>query len=111
MLTEQPILITSIQCKEANGIPQNRFVDFAGLFTAEGTKPLGVSNADTDSGEMLPVVALGIALVNTAEAIAKGAAVMSFDDGYAATHTTGVIVGYALDASSGSGQIIRILLS
>ena len=111
MLTEQPILITSIQCKESNGIPKNRFVDFAGLLTAEGYKPLGISNADSDAGEMLPVVAQGIALVETAAAISIGAAVDSADDGYAGPHSTGVIAGYALDASSGSGEFIRVLLS
>lgn len=111
MLTEQPILITSIQCKEPAGIIKNRFVDFAGVLSAEGYKPLGISNADTDSGEMLPVVAQGIALVITAVAITKGSAVMSVDDGYAAPHSTGVIVGYALDDASGANQLIRVLLS
>jgi hypothetical protein len=109
MLTEQPILITSIVAGAA--IPKNRLVDFTGSLSAEGTKPLGVSNAETDSGEMLPVVAQGIALVETAAAISVGAAIDSADDGYAGPHSTGEIVGYALDASTGSGEFIRILLS
>jgi len=109
MLTEQPVLITSIKAGE--NIPKNRFVDFNGILTGEGNKPLGISNAETNSGEMVPVVAQGIAIIETAAAISKGAAVDSADDGYAGPHSTGIITGYALDASTGSGQVIRILLS
>jgi len=111
MLTEQPVLITSTICKEPGGIPKNRFVDFSGQFCSEGYKPLGISNAETNSGEMLPVVAQGIAIVVTAVAVSNGSAVMSADDGYAAPHATGVIAGYALDTSTGLGQLIRVLLS
>ena len=111
MLTEQPILITSIQCKEAGGIIKNRFINFQGEFGAEGTKSLGVVNADTDQGEMTPVVAKGIAIVQTAYAISVGQAIQVFDDGTAAPHTTGPIEGYALDAASAAYQFIRVLLS
>lgn len=61
MLTEQPVLITSIKAGE--NIPKNRFVDFNGILTGEGNKPLGISNAETNSGEMVPVVAQGIAVI------------------------------------------------
>ena len=111
MLTEQPILITSIKCTEPGGIIKNRFINFQGGFGAEGVKTLGVVNADTSEGEMTPVVAKGIAKVQTAYAIAVGQAIQVFDDGTAAPHTTGPIEGYALDAASAAYQYIRILLS
>jgi hypothetical protein len=111
MLTEQPILITSIKCTEPGGIIRNRFISFQGAFGAEGTKTLGVVNADTNVGEMTPVTVKGIAIVQTAYAISVGQAIQVFDDGTAAPHTTGPIEGYALDAASGAYQLIRILLS
>jgi len=111
MLTEQPILITSIKCTEPGGIIRNRFINFQGAFGAEGTKTLGVVNADTNQDEMTPVTVKGIALVQTAYAISVGQAIQVFDDGTAAPHTTGPIEGYALDAASGAYQLIRILLS
>ena len=110
MLTEQPLLITSIQCKETGGIIKRRFIDFQGSFGAEGTKALGVVNADTNVGEMTPVTVKGIAIVQTAYPIAVGQAIQVFDDGTAAPHTTGPIEGYAMDAASAAYQLIRILL-
>ena len=111
MLTEQPILITSIQCKETGGIIKGRFIDFQGSFGSEGTKSLGVVNADTNVGEMTPVTVKGIAIVQTAYPITVGQAIQSFDDGTAAPLDAGPIEGYALDAASGAYQLIRILLS
>ena len=110
MLTEQPILITSIQCKETGGIIKNRFISFQGTFGAEGTKSLGVVNADTNVGEMTPVTVKGIAIVQTAYPITVGQAVQAFDDGTAAPLDAGPIEGYAMDAASAAYQFIRILL-
>lgn len=109
MLTEQPILITSIKAGDA--ITKNRFIDFNGQLCSEGLKPLGISNADTNLNNMLPVVVQGIALVTTLDAIGKGSAVQSADDGYAMPHSGGIIAGYSLDASTSAGQLIRVLLS
>ena len=109
MLTEQPILITSIVAGEA--IPKNRFIDFSGSLESEGNKPLGVSNADTNINNMLPVCVQGIALVLTSAAIVKGTAVQSMSDGYAGPQSTGIIAGYAMDEATGADQLIRVLLS
>jgi len=110
MLTEQPILITSIQCTEVGGIIKNRFINFQGAFGAEGVKSLGVVNADTNEGEMTPVTVKGIAIVQAGSAISVGSALQSFDDGTVATYDSGPLEGYAMDAASGAYQYIRILL-
>ena len=47
MLTEQPILITSI--KALADITKNLFVGFDGNLCSANAKALGVSNADTDA--------------------------------------------------------------
>lgn len=111
MKTEQPILITSIQCANTYGIVKHRFVGFDGNYGAETFKSLGVCNANTAFGEMMPVTAKGIAIVQTGGAITLGAAVETFDDGVALSQTTGPIEGYAMDAAVGAGQLIRILLA
>lgn len=111
MLTEQPILITSIQCKEADVILKNRFIGFDGTYGIEGVKSLGVVNADTNQGNMTPVTVKGIALIEAGGPISMGSGIETFDDGTAAPLTTGSLEGYAMDASSAAGQIIRILIS
>ena len=111
MLTEQPILITSIKCAEAGGVLKNRFIRFDGNYGLEGAKSLGVVNADTNVNEYAPVTVKGIALIETGGPISMGSAIETFDDGVAAPLTSGTLEGYAMDASSAAGQIIRILLS
>lgn len=111
MLTEQPILITSILCSEPGGVVKNRFIRFDGTYGVEGIKSLGISNADTNENEYIPVTVKGIALIEAGGPISIGSAIESFDDGAAAPLTTGTLEGYAMDASTAAGQIIRILLS
>ena len=111
MLTEQPILITSIQCKEASGVVKNRFIRFDGTYGLEGAKSLGVVNADTNVNEYAPVTVKGVALIEAGGPISMGSAIETFDDGLAAPLTSGTLEGYAMDAASAAGQIIRILLS
>lgn len=110
MLTEQPILITSIKCNEVGGIVKSRFINFSGTFGASGTKSLGVVNADTDQNEMTPVTVKGIAVVQAGDIIPLGSAIEAFDDGTAIPRTSGPLEGYAMDASSAAYQLIRILL-
>ncbi|HMN49859.1 MAG TPA: DUF2190 family protein [Ignavibacteriaceae bacterium] len=111
MKTEQPILITSIKCPETTGITKNHFVTFTGHIGVEGIKSLGVCNTNTDLNEMMPVIAQGIALVYTGMAIPLGNAVQAFDDGTAVPLDSGPLEGYAMDVSTGTGQLIRILLA
>jgi len=111
MLTEQPILITSIKCTGLTNIVKNRFISFLGGYGASGSKSLGVSNADTDLGEMIPVTAKGIALVQSADAISLGRPIQATASGKALTQDAGPLEGYALDEAIGADQLIRILLS
>lgn len=111
MKTEQPILITSLLCKESGGVMKNRFIDFNGSYCSDTVKSFGVCNADTNNLEMIPITAKGIAVVITGGAIPQGSPVQAFDEGVAVLKSSGPLEGYAVDASSGSGQLIRILLS
>jgi len=107
MKTEQPILITSITAIE--DLSKNVFVDFFGSKSTGTDKSLGVCNADTSTGEQAPVVCRGIALVKTSAAISVGAQVLC-NNGLASPTGVGPAEGYALDAASGAGELIRVLL-
>jgi Uncharacterized conserved protein (DUF2190) len=109
MKTEQPILITSV--KAAANITKNLFIGFDGDICSANVKSLGVSNADTDADEELPVMAIGIALVYTGAAVSQGDKIASDASGKAVTFSSGEYNGYALDASTGADELIRILLN
>ena len=110
MLTEQPVLITSIKCTEIGGIIKNRFISFTGAFGSADSKSLGVVNADTNQNELTPVIAKGIAIVQSGGAISVGRALQAFDDGTAIVQDSGPLEGYSMDAASAAYQLIRILL-
>ena len=103
MKTEQPLLITSV--KAAANISKNLFICFDGNLCAANAKSLGVSNANTDLNEQLPVTAKGIALVYSGGAITQGANIASDANAKAVTFSTGEFNGYALDASTGADEL------
>ena len=141
MKTENPVLISSVKTTVA--ITKNLFINFNGSLCANSAKALGVSNADADLGEELPVMIAGIALVYSGAAITLNAngykEVISDANGKAReannlsvsvpagatpvasssaqpnlTETVSIppesINGYAMDASSGADQLIRVRL-
>ena len=108
MKTEQPVLITTITAQSA--ITKNLFIGFDGNLCAAAAKSLGVSNADTDSGEELPVMSLGIALVYSGAAVTAGDAVESDASSKAVTLSAGEKNGEALDSATGADELIRVKL-
>ena len=137
MKTTQPILITNITAAAA--IDKNLFVGFNGNLAAANAKPLGVSDAKADSGEMIPLISAGIALVLSGAAVSQGATLVSNSSGKAIAGTTlsaqtpagatamlstspqpgmtisgcvlpQAVAGFALDAATAADQLIRILL-
>jgi hypothetical protein len=109
MKTEQPLLITSV--KAAANISKNLFIGFDGNLCAANAKSLGVSNSTADLNEELPVTAKGIALIYSGGAVSQGAKVASDATAKVVTFSTGEPNGYALDASTGADELIRILLN
>lgn len=96
--------------KAAAALTAHRFVTAAGAVPAAGANVLGAVNADTPSGGLAPVVVLGTAIVEAGEEIALGAAVETANTGKALTKDTGVTVGRALQAATGDGHKIEVLL-
>ena len=108
MLTEQPILITSIQA--AANLAKNLFIGFDGDICANGAKALGVCNTESDELEQAPITSKGIALVTTGDTVAAGDKVQSNAEGKAVTFASGEANGFAMDTSSGADELIRVLL-
>ncbi len=100
----------TVSVTAAADLVKHRFIGFDGDYCGANEKCYGVSEADTASGQQCPLTAYGEALVETAGAISQGAKVASDANGKAVAFSTGEFNGYAVDAASGSGELIRVLL-
>jgi hypothetical protein len=104
--TYKPLLVDSV--KAQTDLDKQRFIGFDGNYCLAGAKALGVSDAETEKNQLCPVAVNGILLIKAGGAILQGAKVQSDNNGYAVTYTSGEVNGYALDESTGAGEIIRI---
>lgn len=102
-----PVLTLSITAAADLDKPR-RFVGFDGQRCAAAAKALGTNNATFAKGEQASIDALGVILVEAGAAITLGAEVQCDGEGRAITLTSGKSNGWAMDAASDAGQIIRI---
>lgn len=92
-------------------ISANRFVTPAGAQAGADANTLGVTRTAAVSGDKITVDALGTAVVESGAAISAGASLKTDSSGRAITWaTSGAKVGIALEAATGSGQFIEVLL-
>ena len=102
------LLIDSVLAQVA--LTKQRFVGFDGKVCAANVLALGVCDVDTDQGQYAPVAISGILLIEAASAITQGSKVASDASGKAVTgYTIDTCNGYALDAATAAGDIIRIV--
>lgn len=105
----RPTLTLSIVAAAA--LLAERFVTAAGAQTGADGNALGVALASGATGEQVPVVALGTAVVEAGAAITAGATVKADAQGRAiAWATSGARLGVALQAASGAGARIEVFL-
>ncbi len=122
MKTEQYGVVTSIKNESGAAIAKGHFVSVLGTMfvSSEDHNPkLGVCLANTDDNEMMPVAVTGIVLCVTGAAVSKSSHVYC-DTGvvhpvvFSDPPTTAQleqVVGIALDAATGAGETIRVLLT
>jgi len=110
MKTEILILVTSITALV--DVTKNLIANVFGGYCNATDVPLGIINADTNASEEMPVVANGIALVISGASVTIGDLVKSDANSKAISTTTNdkLVVGKALDASTGADELIRVLL-
>ncbi len=106
MKTQQILLTTSILATAA--LSRMRLVGFNGGVCASGAKALGTCEATTSVGEQAPVNMAGALLVEAAGPITVGAEVESDANGCAVAKTTGISNGWAMDAATAAGDVIRV---
>lgn len=107
MKTQQPVLTTSVVALV--DLPRYHFAGLGGGLCAAGAKALGTVEANTEADGVAPVNVLGICLVTSGAAFAAGDQVESDVNGRAVKLNTGASNGYALDASTASGDVVRIV--
>lgn len=122
MQTEQYGVVTSIKNVSGAEIEKGHFVSVLGTMfvSSEDHNPkLGVCLANTANNEMMPVAVTGIVLCVTGAAVSKSNHVycdtgviypVVFSDPATAPQLEQV-VGIALDAATGAGESIRVLLA
>lgn len=95
----------------AGTIVAERFVSAAGAqISVAGNAAIGVARNAAAAGELVTVDMVGTAIIESGGAISAGVAVKSGADGRALTYDTGTKAGVALQAATGAGQRIEILL-
>lgn len=102
------IIALTISLLASSDIPKLRFVDYNGAKCPAKARAIGVSEDSAATGEVFPVNTLGVLIVESGGAIALGAAVESDAEGRAVAVTTGVVNGWAMDAATAAGEVIRI---
>lgn len=104
----KPLLIDSIRAQA--DLPKQRFIGFDGNLCAASVKAYGVSDVEIEAGQFAPVGVLGILLVEAGGTLAVKSKVTSDASGRAVAITsTEEVNGYALDAATAAGDIIRIV--
>lgn len=87
----------------------NRFVTATGAVPSANGNVVGVTRSGGSTGDLVPVDALGTAMVEASAGISAGAAVATTNDGRAVTHSTGAVVARALTAGT-TGNLMEVLL-
>lgn len=110
-MSAQSIPLLTLTVVLAGTVAANRFVTPAGAQAGVDANTLGVTRTSGVSGEKVPVDVIGTAVVEAGAAIALGATLESDASGRAVTWATaGGKVGIALQAASGAGVFIEVLL-
>jgi hypothetical protein len=94
----------------AGAITAERFVAVAGTQAGAAANTWGVARADAAIGEVVPVDAIGTAIVTAGAAVAANALIETDAQGRAITRAAGPIVARALQAAGAAGDRIEVML-
>lgn len=108
MSQNTPLL--SLTVLAAAAIVAERFVTLGGVTATAAGNSLGVSRSSAASGERFAADVIGTAIVTAGEAIAVDDEIEVGATGKAAVLGAGVKVARALEAASGDGERLEVLL-
>ena len=107
----QNISLLSLPVTLTGTVAADRFISPAGAYASADGNTLGVARSAGDSGAKVTVDVLGTAVVEAGAAIAANATLKVDSTGRAITWvTSGAKIGLALQAASGAGVKIEVLL-
>ena len=104
----QPILMLSVN--STTDIPVGRFVEPSGRLCRAGVKSVGVSEIESLSGELVPIIAIGTALVMANANISLGMELISDSSGRATPFESGSSVNGIALTSAIAGEYVKVLL-
>ena len=107
-MQERPILALPLTL--AGTVSAYRFVTAAGAHVGAAAAAHGVAQQGGASGEVITATVLGSAIVESGGAISVNGEVQSDSVGRAVASAGGIILGRALQAATGAGQRIEVLL-
>lgn len=106
----QSIPLLTLPLTASATVRTERFVTYAGAECGAGVAAAGVAADAGVSGDLIPVVRIGTAVVVAGAAVTAGALVESDAQGRAVTRSAGVVLGRALQAAGAAGARIEVLL-
>jgi hypothetical protein len=110
-MSKQCIPVLTLTRRLSGTVAAHRFVTAAGAQAIADSNAIGVSRTAGVSGQDIPVDVLGTTIVEAGGAISVGDTLESDSQGRAVPWaTSGARVGIALEAASGAGEFIEILL-
>lgn len=110
-MSQQNISVLALTLAAAGTIAANRFITPAGAQAGADANTLGVCRQAAVAADKVTVDVLGTAVVEAGAAVSAGASLKSDASGRAITWaSSGAKVGIALEAATGAGQMIEVLL-
>lgn len=109
-MSQQNIAVLTLTAQASGSVAEHRFVTYAGAQAGADANVLGVNRYAVTDAELMAVDALGTTIVEAGAAITAGDALETDASGRAITQTNGPVVGRALQAASGAGARIEVLL-
>lgn len=110
-MSYQAIPLLTLPVTLSGTVAANRFIAPAGAYASADANTMGVVRSGGGSGDKVSVDVLGTAVVEAGAAIAANATLKVDSTGRAITWvTSGAKIGMALQAASGAGVFIEVLL-
>ncbi len=109
-MSQQALSLLALPLTLGGTVVADRFVTPAGAQAGAGANTLGVARSAGVSGEKITADVLGTAVVEAGAAIAANATIGVDSSGRAVTWASGAKVALALQAASGAGVKIEVLL-
>jgi len=110
-MSQQATPLLALPVTLSGTVAANRFIAPTGAYASADGNTLGVARSGGDSGAKVTVDVLGTAVVEAGAAVAANATLKVDSIGRAITWaTSGAKIGMALQAASGAGVMIEVLL-